>query len=178
MAGEECGVDLLRKLRPEHRKKSRRVVRCRKKGSSEDVQRQTSRIYLLSGQFIGGPIQQRPAFVVARFIQKGGTFVKYYTVSVNPIIKEGPTLEEQQKALSSLLAMTMMLLLVNTEYGFITYIGAKFSDKMNIPVLIMPESFLHRGQPITLTVQLAGDALHVFANGHLSSKSLNSSSFN
>ncbi|KAL6963808.1 Beta-galactosidase 3 [Sarracenia purpurea var. burkii] len=36
------------------------------------------------------------------------------------------------------------------------------------------ESFLNGGQHLTLTVQSAGDALHVFTNGHLSGKLFNS----
>ncbi|KAF7127826.1 hypothetical protein RHSIM_Rhsim11G0181100 [Rhododendron simsii] len=36
------------------------------------------------------------------------------------------------------------------------------------------ESFLRQGQHITLTVQSAGDALHVFANGHLSGSAFGS----
>ncbi|KAH7834339.1 hypothetical protein Vadar_015024 [Vaccinium darrowii] len=36
------------------------------------------------------------------------------------------------------------------------------------------ESYLHRGQHLTLTVQSAGDALHVFTNGHLSGSAFGS----
>ena len=51
-------------------------------------------------------------------------------------------------------------------------IGFKFSDSMKkSSVEISPsESFLSGGRHLSLTVQSAGDALHVFTNGHLSGK--------
>ncbi|XP_058190728.1 beta-galactosidase 3-like [Rhododendron vialii] len=52
-----------------------------------------------------------------------------------------------------------------------------FSDYLwySTSVDISPsESFLRQGQHITLTVQSAGDALHVFANGHLSGSAFGS----
>ncbi|KAG6767877.1 hypothetical protein POTOM_026766 [Populus tomentosa] len=133
-----------------------------------------------SGWFseFGGTIHQRPvqdlAFAVAKFIQKGGSFINYYMVGVQTSQMEMlPTngifsWESYNEDISSLDDSSTFTTAGLLEQINVTRDASDYLWYMTSVDIGSSESFLHGGKLPTLIVQSTGHAVHIFINGQLS----------